>query len=109
MTFRRYIGTLIARYGTARAVAELIGMSESAFARGVTRGSLSEDNLLRLAAAVGDSPVRVLRLAGKARLADLIESLGAAPAPLSNEDRILLGLPHDVKRQLVRLVKNLSE
>jgi hypothetical protein len=52
--FRKYVATLVDRYGTADAVAKLIPMSESAFSRGVkNEGALSEENLLRLAEAVG--------------------------------------------------------
>lgn len=105
--FRKYVRSLIRRYGTARAVAGLIPMSESAFARGVQRESLSADNIVKLAEAVGDSPARILRLAGKDTLADLLDRSGAPPT-LSREDRILIALPLEVKQQLVRLVKNLS-
>jgi hypothetical protein len=105
--FRNYVAALITQYGTARKLAEMIGMSESAFARGVTRGSLSEENLLLLAKAVGDPPVRVLRLAGKGRLADLMDE-HAQPQALSREDRILIALPLEVKQQLVRIVQNLT-
>lgn len=109
--FRKYIATLVDRYGTAGAVAKLIPMSESAFSRGVkNQGTLSEENLLRLAEAVGEPPGRVLRIAGKASLADIIERLyGAARPSLTREDRILLALDLETKQQLVRLVKNLTD
>jgi hypothetical protein len=52
---RRSWTRLIAnRYGTAHALADAIGMSLSAFLRGVQHGSLSELNLLRLAEESGE-------------------------------------------------------
>lgn len=109
-TFRQYIKTLIDRYGTARAVAELIPMSESAFSRGVrNEGTLSEENLLRLAEATGEDILHVLRVAGKGTVADIIErNFRQANRPLSREDRFLLDLDLQSKQQLVRMVRNLK-
>lgn len=108
--FRQYIASLTDRYGTARAVAALIPMSESAFSRGVrNEGTLSEENLLRLAEAVGDNPLEVLRIAGKGAVADIIErQFGKPRAPLSATDRALLALPDDAKQQMLIFVRNLS-
>src|SRR5688500_9660289 len=44
-----WVESLRPRYGTMRAIAELIGMTESGFTRGVKRGTLSIENLLDLA------------------------------------------------------------
>lgn len=108
--FQRYIDDLIAKHGgRAYKLAEMIPMSASAFCRGVQEGTLSEENLLRLAKAVGEPPLKVLRLAGKRAVADLIEEMfGTARAPLSADDRVLVKLEPDAKRQLVRLVRGLT-
>lgn len=108
--FQQFIDTLVERYGTAEKVAAMIPMSASAFSRGVKSGSLGEERLLLLAEAVGESPIRVLRIAGKDSVADAIERLFGAPRPpLSREDRVLLALDLDTKQHLVRVVHNLSK
>lgn len=106
--FRAFVAALIRQHGTAKAVADLIGMSLSAFLRGAQAGTWSVETCLTLAEAVGESPSRVLQLAGKGHVADLIERLYGAPrAPLSTADRALAALSPDVKRQLLRLVTGL--
>ena len=109
-TFRGYIKGLIRQHGTAGAVANMIGMSLSAFSRGVrNEGTLSELNLLRLSKAVGESPDTVLRLADKDEVADLIrDQYGEPREPLSDEDRALLALHPAIKRHLLRLVEGLT-
>jgi plasmid maintenance system antidote protein VapI len=108
--FQRFIDTLIDRYGTSMAIAEAIGMSRSAFARGVKHeDTLSEDNLLRLAEAAGEDPGKVLRLAGKGDFADRVERLYGAPrAPLSTVDRTFLALDERHKRALLRVHAELA-
>lgn len=109
-TFSKFIDGLIERYGTSHAVAELIGMSASAFSRGThNEATLSVDNLLKLAEGTGESPTEVLRLAGKGELADRIERLYGPPrAPLSAQARALLALDPTVQRQLLQLVATLQ-
>jgi hypothetical protein len=73
--FRTWIDRLRARYGAVRHIAAKIGMTESGFARGIKRGTLSVENLLDLAILLEEPPLKVLRAAGKTRAADLIEQL----------------------------------
>jgi hypothetical protein len=94
-SFRSFIQGLIStKYGTAQAVADAIGMSLSAFSRGVRKeGTLSVENCLRLAAHAGEPPSRVLRLAGKEPIAELIEQLyGSERDPISGIERDVLQL-----------------
>ena len=109
--FQRFIARLIRQYRTANAVADLIPMSLSAFTRGVrNENTLNVENCLLLAEAVGEDPLKVLRLAGKDSVADVIErNFGAPRAPLSAQDRALLDLDLPVKQQLLRLVVDLSK
>lgn len=108
--FRRFIDELIERYGTAMAIAAEIGMSRSAFVRGVKHeGTLSEDNLLKLSEVAGEDPLKVWRLAGKGDFADRVERMfGTPPPPLSAVDRHLLALDDHVKRVLLTLVTDLT-
>lgn len=66
------------RLGTKRAMAEAIGVTEGRMGR-VLKGenSLSERSCLRFAKSSGLSASQVLRAAGKADIADLIEELYA--------------------------------
>lgn len=71
-----YIKRLVARFGTATALAAKIGMTVSAFSRAVhEEGTFSLENCLRLADAFGDDPCVVLRIAGKLDQADLLQRL----------------------------------
>lgn len=71
-----YMTRVVARYGTARALAAKIGMSETALSRAVHReGTMSFENCVRLADAVGDDPCLVLRFARKADQARLLERI----------------------------------
>ena len=72
-TLAKWVEQLRARYSTLRQIADLIRMSESGFTRGVKRGTLSIENLLDLARAVDEDPSKVLRMAGKDRVVELIE------------------------------------
>lgn len=72
----RYIAHLVKEHGTATRLAAKIPMSLSAFSRAVhEEGTFSFENCLRLAAAAGDKPGRILRLANKQDQADLVERL----------------------------------
>lgn len=92
------------RFRTKRALASAVGLTESPFGRGVIAGSLGVDSLLRLAMAAETHPSVVLRLAGKAELADLIERLyGPGRDALTESERQVLEawarLPDDPSRQ----------
>lgn len=87
-----FVKRVIGQVGTARAVAAAIGLSEGRLGR-VTRGegSMEIANLLRLAELAGEQPTAVLRLAGKAEEAELIERIyGVGAPPLSKTQRELL-------------------
>lgn len=94
--FSEFIAGLIqSRYGTADKLSKAIGMSLSAFSRGVrNEGTLSVENCLRLAEETGESPRKVLTLAGKEHVADIIERLHGKSAdhPLSGPEREILAL-----------------
>jgi hypothetical protein len=94
-----------------RVIAEGIGMSESGFTRGVKRGTLSIENLLDLARVNDTHPSRVLRMAGKDRVADLLEQLyGPGIDALTASERDVIGawnrLPTDaLRRSFLLLMK----
>lgn len=69
-------GLIETRYdGVATRLADALGMSISAFQRSTRQGTLSIENLLKLAEETGTPGAEVLRLGGKEELADLIERL----------------------------------
>lgn len=85
--------TLIPRYDTVRAIAELIDMSESGLGRGLKKGTLSVQKLLQLALATEEPPAAVLRAAGKNEEADLLDQLyGASTDALTSSQREVLQL-----------------
>lgn len=93
--FAAFIAVLAREEGTMQKIADAVGMSLSAFSRGVKQeGTLSPLNCLRLAAAFGLPGSKVLNLAGKHELSDLIERLYGAPTPgaLSDAERDHLDL-----------------
>jgi len=75
----------------ASRLAEKLGMSVSAFLRSSRKGTLSLENLLRLAEETGEPAGQVLRMGGKGALADLIERLfgESSTLKLSGDARIL--------------------
>lgn len=80
--FTRYVQQWIREYGTAGRLAETIDMSLSAFSRGVrNEGTLSVYSLLRLAEETGEPASKVLRIANKGHVADIIERLYGDSAP----------------------------
>lgn len=105
-TFRTYIQALVDRHGTAGTIARAIGMSLSAFSRGVRiEGTLGVDKCLKLAEWAGDPPSRVLRLANKSEVADIIERLyGPERAPASGPERELVGLWRDTELEAQKAV-----
>ena len=118
-SFSQFIERWIGRYGTAQALADAIGMSLSAFSRGVRNaGTLGVDNLLRLADVTGESPGKVLRIAGKRDVADLIDrlyggALNSRAVGLSGLERELInlwkGLHRNAQEPILTIVKALSE
>lgn len=111
-TFRSFIDDLTQRHHlTKGAVAKAIGLSLSAYSRGVRiEGTLGIDTCLRLAEWSGESPSRVLRLAQKAETAELIERLygpAAARSPLSGPDRELVGLWHELEPDAQKAISTL--
>lgn len=85
---RQWVDELIKeRYaGVASRLADALGMSVSAFQRSTRDGgTLSLENLLKLAEQTGTPASKVLRLGGKAEQADLIERLYGEPNGLSKD------------------------
>jgi hypothetical protein len=75
-----------------RNLARLMGgeISYSGLVRATKAGTLSEENCLRLAEAIGEDPVTVFRVAGKPEIADLLSRLYGKTAPVSTEGRHLI-------------------
>lgn len=115
-TLRDFVDELVrARYGTAQALAMRIGLTLSAFSRGVSSGSLSTESLLKLALETGTAPSDLLRLAKKEHVAHLIEQLygkGAA-SPLHGDMRALAEiwptLPAAVQQALLVVLRALAK
>lgn len=109
--FQRWVDELVAtRYGTAQRLAHAIGLSHSAFSRGVRSGTLGLDSLLVLARETGEPPGTVLRRAGKGPVADLLQELYGEPAvrPTPAETRVLRAfraLPADAQAAWVTLAE----
>jgi acetyl-CoA carboxylase alpha subunit len=99
-----------ARVGTSQRLAELVGMSLSAMLRGAKTGQLSTDAMLAIAEVGGVDPLPLLRAAGKRATADRIQRLfGPAQPALTADERRLLALADEEKRQLCRLIKGLTD
>lgn len=80
--FTKYVREWIRQYGTAGRLADAVDMSLSAFSRGVrNEGTLSVYSLLRLAEETGEPASKVLRIANKGHVADIIERLYGDSAP----------------------------
>lgn len=108
--FQKFIARLIREHGTATAIADGIEMSLSAFSRLVrNEDTLGVHSCLLLAEFSGESPSKILALAGKGDTAALIERLyGDQHQSLSALDRALVDLDAETKRQLLRLVETLA-
>jgi hypothetical protein len=64
------------RFRTSSALADAIGMSLSAFSRGIREeGTISTENCLELAKVLSERPAKILRLARRKRVAELLEQL----------------------------------
>lgn len=116
MTLREFVDALVSsRYGTAQHLSMRIGLSLSAFSRGVTAGSLSTESLLRLARETGTPASEVLRIAKKEHVAHLIEELyGSSRSQLpTGDERALLEswrlLSEPVRQAVLVLVRALSK
>lgn len=115
--FREYFEQWIRLYGTQGRLAEKIGLTDSAFSRGLKReGTFGFETLLAFCEETGEPVDKVLRIAGKSELADRLAriygSKGDAPSRLAAPDRELLELwreiPEDAKRPLVAILKGLA-
>lgn len=93
MTFADWINRLISdRFKTKTALANAVGMQLSPFTRGIEGGTLSIVNLLKLAKVAEVHPSMVLRLAGKADTAALIEEMyGSGADALTLSQRMVVG------------------
>jgi hypothetical protein len=110
----KFVEALKPRFETSQKLATAIGMTLSAFSRGVTKGTLNVENLLRLATVAEESPSAVLELAGKKDVAQLIESLYGSPrSAISPAERDLLErwsrLPPDAKENLKGIIWRLTD
>lgn len=96
--------------GVATRLADAVGMSVSAFQRSTREeGTLSFENLLKLAGETGTSASKVLRLGGKTEQADLIERLYGEPNGLSNDATTVAhafdSLPADAKNLILMIAR----
>lgn len=112
-SFQEWVEELIAtRFGTATAVAAALDMQLSPFTRGVKAGTLNLVNLLKLAKLAEEHPSKVLRLAGKAAEADLLEALYGGPSRdgLSPSQREIIAtwelIPKDVRGHFAVLLRH---
>jgi transcriptional regulator with XRE-family HTH domain len=103
--FSGFINELItSRYQTQSALAEAIGMSDSAFSRSIhEEGTLSVANCFRLAGAAGDHPATILRTAGKPDIADIVER-GLGETALSSFELEVVDLLRQISPANRRLV-----
>lgn len=92
-TFEKYVDDLLlSEYGTSSRLADVIGMSLSAFSRGVrVEDTLSIENCLKLALVTGDHPASILRLAHHEEMADILALLCGpeAATPSRNEWQLI--------------------
>jgi hypothetical protein len=75
--FKALLNKIAIRFPSRQAFANAIGMNGSRLSRALNTGDFpfNVTNCLRLAKLSGESPAEILRAAGKADVADLIESL----------------------------------
>jgi hypothetical protein len=96
--------------GSMTALAKLIGISISALTRGAKSGLISTDTLLGVAEHGGIDPTILLAAAGKGDTAKRIARLyGKQKTILSADERALLDLDDETKRQMVRLIDGLTK
>lgn len=108
----------VALFGTQEAAGRAIGLSGSRYSRIMAAespedNSLGVANCLRLALVTKRHPSDVLRSAGKADVADLIEQVyGGTPTALTDEERQLLYDFHALdpdRRETIRRVFDLAK
>lgn len=80
------------RYGTVKALAHRIGMTESGFSRAAKAGTFDVENCLRLALETGECAATVFQRAGKIDVHGLITRLygEGASTPLSRPEQELV-------------------
>jgi hypothetical protein len=74
------------RFGSRKRLARAMGISLTALSRGVKNNRFNLWTCLKLAQATGESPDYILRCVGKARTADLLDSLFGTGARLRAEE-----------------------
>jgi len=108
--FQAWVSELVGRrFGTMTALASAVGMQLSPFVRGVDSGTLNIVNLLRLAEVADENPSRVLRLAGKEKVAELIERLYGAPTLTPSQRELIANLeqvPASVRENFAVLIRH---
>lgn len=88
--FKEFMDGLLKRYGTANKLAAALGLTATSLLRAAhDQFTLNVENCLRLAAVSGELPSRILRLAGKADIADLLESLYGQQSLTPREKQLL--------------------
>lgn len=91
--FDELLAPYLAERGGKTRLAAALGMTPSGLGRGIQARTLSIENLLMLAKHIGRPASEVLRAAGKAEVADLIEDLyGEGRPPLGGAKAELLSL-----------------
>ena len=98
--FRDFLLTQARRFGTKQAFAQALGITPGRFSR-LLRGNDSMEvvGCLRLAKVSGESADRVLRLAGKGEIADLIAELYGRPS-LTARERALIDNSERIPEQV---------
>jgi transcriptional regulator with XRE-family HTH domain len=95
MDFSRYLDSVAAEFPSKKALAKAIGISQPRLSHALSGEgpyTFNVENCLRLAKVTNRSPLEVLRAAGKAEIADLLEFLfpKAGKPTIRNEQRLLL-------------------
>lgn len=120
--FRELVLDLANRHGSLSALAQQLGLSPSRLSRvanGTPGASMEVVNCLRLAQLAGQSPAQVLRAAGKADVADLLDGLygridSVLPPSLTRAMRVpetaatitgLLELPEPLRSRTLGLIE----
>jgi hypothetical protein len=105
---------LVRRFGSRKRLAKAVGISLTALSRGVKHRTYNLETCLKIATTTGESLDYVLRCAGKADTADLIDLLygGAARARLEADKKFLEQwhcLSQEHKTALQTLLQMLAE
>lgn len=113
--FNELLRAIRARFPSDKAMADAIGISPARLSRAMNQEeyTLNAVNCLRLARRSGESPSRVLRVAGKGEVADLIEAMYGKPrasdTPAVQPDvaRVWNQLLADEQENVQQLMENL--